>query len=299
MELEVDQIEKPTTSWKDKLVGSSPNSGGIDLKAKEDFELLEGDAQKSFINGIPSIEFSNRIQHVLIWGMDNTVILKLLGRNIGFSVLQNQIYNLWKHSLSFHLMDIENGYFLPKFDNKFDCKRFSRKGPLGYMYKHKILVETGGLVGKVTKLDLNIDNRIRGRFTRMAVYVNLNKPLVSHIIINGKIQKVEPWMLVEKKFMIKPKDSPLMGAGITAKKMKSPIFRALTEMKNNPRNHSNDKDDSLANWHNKGNEILSGGIQDTETLHLNIGPSRPKQTIKGSSVRPILSKKQIDSLRAR
>ncbi|MBA0681852.1 hypothetical protein Goari_023625 [Gossypium aridum] len=191
MELEVDQIEKPTTSWKDKLVGSSPNSGGIDLKAKEDFELLEGDAQKSFINGIPSIEFSNRIQHVLIWGMDNTVILKLLGRNIGFSVLQNQIYNLWKHSLSFHLMDIENGYFLPKFDNKFDCKRFSRKGPLGYMYKHKILVETGGLVGKVTKLDLNIDNRIRGRFTRMAVYVNLNKPLVSHIIINGKIQKVE------------------------------------------------------------------------------------------------------------
>lgn len=42
-------------------------------------------------------------------------------------------------------------------------------------------------------------------------------------------------------------------------------------MKNNPRNHSNDKDDSLANWHNKGNEILSGGIQDTETLHLNIG----------------------------
>ncbi|KAH1096958.1 hypothetical protein J1N35_013879 [Gossypium stocksii] len=66
VELEVDQIEKPTTSWKDKLVGSSPNSGGIDLKANEDFELLEGDAQKSFINGIPSIEFSNRIQHVLI-----------------------------------------------------------------------------------------------------------------------------------------------------------------------------------------------------------------------------------------
>lgn len=67
--------------------------------------------------------------------------------------------------------------------------RFS--GPLGYMYKHKILVEIGGLVGKVTKLDLNIDNRIRGRFTRMAVYVNLDKPLVSQIIINGKIQKVE------------------------------------------------------------------------------------------------------------
>lgn len=71
MELEVDQIEKQTTSWKDKLVGSSPNYGGIDLKANEDFELLKGDGQKSFINDIPSIEFSNKIQHVLIRGMDN------------------------------------------------------------------------------------------------------------------------------------------------------------------------------------------------------------------------------------
>ncbi|KAH1046696.1 hypothetical protein J1N35_037480 [Gossypium stocksii] len=64
-------------------------------------------------------------------------------------------------------------------------------GLSGYMYKHKILVEIGGLVGKVAKLYLHTNNRIRGRFARMAVYVNLDKPLVSQILINGKIQKDE------------------------------------------------------------------------------------------------------------
>ncbi|MBA0729233.1 hypothetical protein Golax_022555 [Gossypium laxum] len=56
----------------------------------------------------------------------------------------------------------------------------------GYFYKRKILVEIGGLIGKVAKLDMNMDNRVRDRFARMAVYVNLDKPLV-----NGKMQRVE------------------------------------------------------------------------------------------------------------
>ncbi|MBA0679658.1 hypothetical protein Goari_011415 [Gossypium aridum] len=61
----------------------------------------------------------------------------------------------------------------------------------GYMYKRKILWEIGGMVGKVAKLDFNIDNRVRGRFARMAIYVNLDKPLVSQVLINGVLQRIE------------------------------------------------------------------------------------------------------------
>ncbi|MBA0705030.1 hypothetical protein Golax_017249, partial [Gossypium laxum] len=59
----------------------------------------------------------------------------------------------------------------------------------GYLYSHKILTEIGELVGKVVKLDMNTDSRARGYFVRMAVYVNLEKPLVSQILINGQSQK--------------------------------------------------------------------------------------------------------------
>ncbi|KAH1045830.1 hypothetical protein J1N35_036614 [Gossypium stocksii] len=60
-----------------------------------------------------------------------------------------------------------------------------------YLYNRKIITEIGELVGKVAKLDLNTDSRIRGHFARMTVYVNLDKPLVSQILINRRSQKVE------------------------------------------------------------------------------------------------------------
>lgn len=57
------------------------------FEENEDFELLEGDIQKSIINGTPSIEFSDRINQILIKEMENTIVLKPLGRNIDFFVL--------------------------------------------------------------------------------------------------------------------------------------------------------------------------------------------------------------------
>ncbi|KAH1130195.1 hypothetical protein J1N35_001573 [Gossypium stocksii] len=47
------------------------------------------------------------------------------------------------------------------------------------------------MISKVPKLDINTGNRARRRFARIAVYVNLDKSLVSQILINGKIQRVE------------------------------------------------------------------------------------------------------------
>ncbi|PPS16263.1 hypothetical protein GOBAR_AA04321 [Gossypium barbadense] len=47
------------------------------------------------------------------------------------------------------------------------------------------------MVGKVAKLDMNTDSRARDRFAWMVVYVSLERPLVSQILINGKTQRVE------------------------------------------------------------------------------------------------------------
>lgn len=47
------------------------------------------------------------------------------------------------------------------------------------------------MVGCVTKLDFNTESGSRGRFARMAVFINLEKPLVSQIMVNGVVQRVE------------------------------------------------------------------------------------------------------------
>ncbi|MBA0707771.1 hypothetical protein Golax_019786 [Gossypium laxum] len=64
-------------------------------------------------------------------------------------------------------------------------------GLLGYFYKRKFLIEIGGLIGKVAKLDMNTDNIVRGRFVRMVMYVNLDEQLVSQVLVIGKIQRVK------------------------------------------------------------------------------------------------------------
>lgn len=38
---------------------------------------------------------------------------------------------------------------------------------------------------------MNMENNVRGRFARMVVYVNLDEPLISQVLVTGKVQRVE------------------------------------------------------------------------------------------------------------
>lgn len=51
------------------------------------------------------------------------VVIKLLGRNIEYFAIQNKISLLWRQSKLFRLMDIENNYFLAKFQNLEDFEK--------------------------------------------------------------------------------------------------------------------------------------------------------------------------------
>ncbi|PPE02107.1 hypothetical protein GOBAR_DD00880 [Gossypium barbadense] len=61
--------------------------------------------------------------------MATTVVVKLLGRNLSYSILQNRIQSLRILSQQFHLMDMENGYFLVKFQSRVDYDKVLTQGP--------------------------------------------------------------------------------------------------------------------------------------------------------------------------
>ncbi|MBA0636275.1 hypothetical protein Godav_025194 [Gossypium davidsonii] len=132
----------------------------------------------------------------------------------------------------------------------------------GYFYKRKILVEIGGLIGKVAKLDMNTNNRVKDRFARMVVNTELIfirskpsslKPLPedTNMVVNGAGEKSEtysPWMLVEKRSRRKLNDSTQSGIGFMNNRWK------------------------------KGKDILPEGNLDSTTSHFSaalhsIGPS--------------------------
>ncbi|KAL1174946.1 hypothetical protein V6Z11_A04G051900 [Gossypium hirsutum] len=60
-----------------------------------------------------------------------------------------------------------------------------------FLYHRQIVEAIGGLIGKVVKLDFHTDNRSRGRFVRLAIFLNLDKPLISQVLIDGIAQRVE------------------------------------------------------------------------------------------------------------
>lgn len=60
----------------------------------------------------------------------------------------------------------------------------------GY-YSEMLLRASGQIIRPVVKINEHPNAAIRGRFAKLAVCVNLKKPLISKIRINGKIQRVE------------------------------------------------------------------------------------------------------------
>lgn len=89
----VDSSPASGVSWKDKLL-SGLASNSLDGAANLDLEFEEEDIRRSSLNGIPTIDFSNRITKILVKGMELTVVVKLLGHNIGYKALFNRINSL-------------------------------------------------------------------------------------------------------------------------------------------------------------------------------------------------------------
>ncbi|XP_039015150.1 uncharacterized protein LOC120145367 [Hibiscus syriacus] len=159
--------------------------------------------------------------------MDLTLVVKVLGRRVGYNTLYNCIYGIWKPSFPLKLIDIENDYFLVKFNNYGDYLKVLTEGPwtifghyltvkpwsldfqpsqdypshlmawirlsglLVTLYKRSFIEAIGNQVGSVIKIDFQTDNGCRGSFARLAVSLNLHRPLVSKLLINGHLQIIE------------------------------------------------------------------------------------------------------------
>nr|KJB81348.1 hypothetical protein B456_013G140300 [Gossypium raimondii] len=196
----VDSTPTLEISWRDKVLGRGAPDSGRD----EDFEFLDGNVVRTTVNGVSAINFSERIQRILFRNMATT-----------------------KPSQQIHIMDVENCYFLIKFQSHDDYERVLTQGPWivlgqyptvqpwtpefnplqafpsstmvwvrlpglsGFLYKRQILEEIRGLIGTVTKLDFQTDKGSRGNFERTVVCIDLIKPLVSQILINRAVQRVQ------------------------------------------------------------------------------------------------------------
>ncbi|MBA0731456.1 hypothetical protein Golax_026021, partial [Gossypium laxum] len=169
--MDVDSTPTPTLSWKDMVLGKGSTSTygeRVSSAANEACSQLEGDVKNLIVNGILAIDFSNRVKKLLVKDMSTFVILNLLGRNIGFTTLQNKgPWIIFEQYLTVQPWTI---YFTSTSSYPNNVLAWIRlPGLPSHLYKKKeVLWEIEGMVGKVTKLDFNTEGKTRGHYARMS-----------------------------------------------------------------------------------------------------------------------------------
>ena len=82
-----------------------------------------------------------KIRIMRLWR--RTLIIKLLGRNIGYNLLYRKIHELWKPKASVDLVSIDNGFFSIRFSSEEDYEFTKYKGPW-MIFNHYLTVSSGG-----------------------------------------------------------------------------------------------------------------------------------------------------------
>lgn len=155
------------------------------------------------------------------------VFVKLLGRNIGYEILKKRLDAMWDQEGLISLIDIGNGYFLVRFQSPADLNFGLTAGhwfifdhyltvrqwepdfdpyenpisklavwarllglPMDY-YDRKYIQTIGNCMGRTLQVDINTASHQRGKFTRIYVEINLEKPLASSYSIEGKKYMIE------------------------------------------------------------------------------------------------------------
>ena len=110
-----DEDNPPLVSFKDKLM-ESHTSFEDDLMGKEEERVFGLEDVVIEIRGhMSSIAFSQRVHAQLVKPWKATVVIKLIGRSVGYKVLCNCMESLWSRSQGFSMIDLENNFFLVKF----------------------------------------------------------------------------------------------------------------------------------------------------------------------------------------
>lgn len=122
--------ERQKSSYKDKVMGMGADvvmeDEDADLygDASDDDEIYEDDDGPWISLGMTKEE---KIEAMKPWRL--SLIIKLVGRKIGYQFLLRHLQSLWKPQQTFSLIDLCNDYFIARFSNKQDYEVALLNGP--------------------------------------------------------------------------------------------------------------------------------------------------------------------------
>ena len=217
-----------TASFKDKLVSEIPgvftqafSFGNLmedDADSDEEVEGLRA--------GLVAAKFSKELKQKIRSPWYKALIVKVYGRSVGLNFIQNRLLSLWRPAGRLNCVDLSNGFFFTRFSLREDYEVTLKKGPwfigehflsirslepdfslatanvssvamwirlneLPIEYYHaEALLQIGKAIGNVLRIDTHTASESKGRFARLCVQVDVEKPLVTAILIGKHEQPV-------------------------------------------------------------------------------------------------------------
>ncbi|CAN1176737.1 hypothetical protein LINPERHAP2_LOCUS32704 [Linum perenne] len=206
------------------LCGHASSPGGSN---KDWIPMGTHDITTSISNGIKSLSLSREFKEKLCKPWSNSVVVRLLGKSVGYSFLCHRLHAIWKPMGNIHIVDLDKNYFMVKFANDQDYFKALTGGPWMildhylivhqwdhsfrvsndlpkkmvawvrfphlpiHFYHVEVLTSLGNLVGKTIKIDFNTQRAERGKFSRIAIELDLSEPLPPVVLLDGAHQIVE------------------------------------------------------------------------------------------------------------
>nr|POF15884.1 uncharacterized protein CFP56_17124 [Quercus suber] len=217
-----------TQSFKDKLLGEIPGAynQAFIVDSKMDADIESDDEIEELREGFAAVRLSKEAKHRIRTVWASSLIVKVYGRSVGFNFIQSKLNALWKPMGRMDVIDLGKEFYLTRFSCKEDHDMVLRKGPwfvgehflsirpwepnfqpsstnvssiavwirlnelpIEY-YELEVLTQIGNAVGKILRIDTYTANEARGRFARLCVQVDVDKPLVTTVLIGGIHQTV-------------------------------------------------------------------------------------------------------------
>ncbi|XVE63525.1 hypothetical protein DITRI_Ditri07aG0027100 [Diplodiscus trichospermus] len=169
----LESLVKRKISFKDVVMGEK-NGDGVGVKP---LDMTEGEVEKRCL----------RSQ----W--TNAFIIKLLGHTVGYNYLVRRLNVLWQIKFGMDVIDV--GWY-PNFDpSSFKVSKLEvwvrfPNLPLEY-FNEQVLMKIGRRIGRPLKVDTTTLSALRGRYARMCMEVDLEKPLLSTFQLRRRVHIIE------------------------------------------------------------------------------------------------------------
>ncbi|KAJ4824142.1 hypothetical protein Tsubulata_043915 [Turnera subulata] len=138
---EGETMESPHLSYKSMMASGHGSEEFEDTWEEEaEPEVEEGDIVITENEGGPVMKLSTTFKSKLKKPWDNAVVIKLMGKRIGYRVLKSKIHTMWKPRSTFRLIDLENDFFIVRFKDKTDALQALMGGPWA-VFGHALSVQ--------------------------------------------------------------------------------------------------------------------------------------------------------------